>query len=99
MITDYTINREDLNSHFDVLDQLNEYWKSDHQHKNDFEEGGNSYKFLQEGNVLIIDEFASLGFEWSTVIVVTQETDDTTTYHDCNYMMRCTTNLIFVKRV
>ena len=86
----------DVNDYFDVLNQLNENGKAFHERKNDFEDGENPYKFLQEGNVLIIDETVSLGFEWSTVIVIEQENNDET-YHDCNYMLRCTTNLIVVK--
>ena len=58
----------------------------------------NPYKFLQEGNVLIIDESLSLGFEWSNVIVFEKIADNAATLHNCNYMMRCTTNLIVVER-
>ena len=87
-----------VDGYFHVLDQINENVKAYHVMRNDFEERENPYKFLQEGNVLIIDERLSLGFEWSTVIVVTQVAGYTTTLHDCNYMMRCTTNLIVVKR-
>ena len=89
--------------YFNILDQLNENWKGYHRHKNDFkdeeneEEEENPYKFLQDGNVLIIDEDASLGFEWSTVIVFERKTDFSSTYHDCNYILRCTTNLIVVR--
>ena len=92
--------------YFNILDQLNENWKRYHSQKNDFkdeeneeeeEEEENPYKFLQDGNVLIIDEDASLGFEWSTVIVFERKTDFSSTYHDCNYILRCTTNLIVVR--
>ena len=63
--------------------------------KNDFRE--NPYKFLLEGNVLIIRDTQCLGCDWTNVILF--EGDDTSeTYHDCNYMMRCTTNLIVVRR-
>ncbi|XP_066917654.1 uncharacterized protein [Clytia hemisphaerica] len=86
----------DTNSYSDVLDRLNENYKEYDITKNDFKEGENPYTFLQEGNILILDEFASSGFDWPTVIVFEQISINIT-YHDCNYMLRCTTNLIVVK--
>ncbi|XP_066920861.1 uncharacterized protein [Clytia hemisphaerica] len=82
-----------------ILDQLNETWKGYHEWRYDFKNGGNPYKFLQEGNVLIVSEFTSFGFEWPTVIVVeTIRAGGSIALHDCNYALRCTTNLIIVKR-
>ena len=93
MIVDY---RLDVKDYSDVLNQLNENFKVYHRTKSDFKEGGNLCKFLQEGNVLIIDHDVSLGFEWTTVIVIEND-GGRITYHDCNFMLRCTTNLIVVK--
>ena len=92
VVVDYRINKH----YFDVLNHSKEIWKAYHEKKNEFEEGENPYKFLQQGNILIINERASLGFEWSTVIVFEQNTR-LATYHDCNFMIRCTTNLVIVK--
>ena len=86
----------DVKDYFDVLNQLNENAKAYHDRKIDFKEGENPYKFLQEGNVLIIVERAVLGFDWPTVIIFEQGNNHTT-YHDCNFMLRCTTNLIVVQ--
>ena len=80
----------------DDLNQLNEKWKAYHVQQNDFKEEENPYKFLQDGNILIIDDFSSLGFDWSTIIVI-EANGINATFHACNYMMRCTTNLIIVK--
>ena len=74
---------------------MNENWKAYHPKKNDFEEGENPYKFLQEGNVLLVSDGEPFGFDWSTVIVFQGE-DGIATFHDCNYMLRCTTNLFVV---
>ena len=82
-----------------ILDRLNENWKAYHEYRYDFKNGGNPYKFLQEGNnILVIAEFSSFGFEWPTVIVVKTTRVDSIALHDCNYMLRCTTNLFIVKR-
>ena len=83
--------------YFDVLDQLSENWKVYHRAISDFEEGGNPYKFLQEGNVLIVEDYTSFGFDWTTDIVIEQHFESAT-YHDCNHILRCTTNLIFVNK-
>ena len=68
--------------------------------QNDFKPNENPYKFLQEGNVLIVDGPLTYGFEWTTVIVIERhhQLDGAPSYHDCNRMMRCTTNLIVVKK-
>ena len=55
-----------------ILYKLNENGKEYHKKKNDFEEGENPYKFLKEGNILIIDAKISFGFDWSTVILIIQ---------------------------
>eukprot|EP00111_Clytia_hemisphaerica_P010854 TCONS_00031760-protein len=80
-------------------EKLNENGKAYHHAKNDFKEGENPFKFLQDGNVLFIDEKTSFGFEWATVIEFEGDIlfKSSPTYHDCNYMLRCTTNLIVVK--
>lgn len=85
------------NYYCDVLYQLNENGMVYHKDKNDFKEGGNPYKFLQGGNVLIIGDCASLGFDWPTVIVFEKDSNSIT-IHVCNNMLRCTTNLIVVKK-
>ena len=54
---------------FDKLKLMKENWKVYHGHRNDFKKEENPYKFLQDGNVLIIHDFTSFGFEWTTVIV------------------------------
>ena len=97
VIVDY---HDDLKEYCDVLDQLNENRKGYCKLKNDFKKGGDPYKFLLDGNVLLINEFASFGFEWATVINTFTRgwTKNATTMHDCNYMLRCTTNLIMINR-
>ena len=90
-------NKIDVSNYFDVLKHLNENGKVYHEDKNDFGKGENPYKFLLDGNVLIIEERASLGFDWTTIIVIERKDDDIT-FHDCNFMLRCTTNLIVVKK-
>ena len=78
---------------------LSESWEFYLRSHNSFEEKKkeeNPYKFLQEGKLLIADEYSSLGFEWTTVILYQKKNNEGETYHDCNYMLRCTTNLIVV---
>uniref|UniRef100_A0A7M5XFF3 Uncharacterized protein n=1 Tax=Clytia hemisphaerica TaxID=252671 RepID=A0A7M5XFF3_9CNID len=82
----------------EVLNQMNETWKNYNHFQNDFKENENPYTFLHEGNVLIIDNLVTYGFEWSTVIIM--ETDLNSGFvsnHACNLMMRCTTHLIMCK--
>ena len=87
-----SLDRDD----FDNFNQIKEKWKVYHEDRNDFKEEENPYKFLQEGNVLVIDATTSHGFEWTTVII--DQIDDLyDTHHKCNYTMRCTTNLIVVE--
>ena len=90
---------ESFRDDFDIFNQIKEKWKAYHENRNDFKEEENPYTFLQEGNILIVDYLECLGFEWSTVIVFEESlmTSDDITWHTCNYMMRCTTNLIVVK--
>ena len=80
------------------LNQMKEKWKVYHYFQNDFKANENPYKFLQEGNVLIVDGRLTIGIEWTTVIVfglrLAYEDEN---LHNCNRMMRCTTNLIVVK--
>uniref|UniRef100_A0A7M5UY38 Uncharacterized protein n=1 Tax=Clytia hemisphaerica TaxID=252671 RepID=A0A7M5UY38_9CNID len=95
VIVDY---HDDLKDYSGVLNQLNEHWKAYHECKSDFKDQENPYKFLHDGNVLLIDEFGSYGFDWYTVIIFEQmEEGGGEIMHDCNYMLRCTTNLIVVK--
>ena len=56
------------NFQFGIFNRMKEKWKAYRQDRNDFKEE-NPYKFLQEGNVLIIDDLACFGFEWATVVV------------------------------
>ena len=86
---------------FDIFSEIREIWKAYHDKRKDFQEWENPYKFLQDGNVLVIDNSRSLGFDWTTVIVFEQikrdKTMTTATWDDCNYMLRCTTNLVLKK--
>ena len=84
----------------DYLNQTNEKWKMYCSHGNDFKENENPYKFLQEGNVLIVDDIATYGFEWTTVIIIEPRPGMAPgiSLHGCNLMMRCTTNLIVIRR-
>eukprot|EP00111_Clytia_hemisphaerica_P022505 TCONS_00066176-protein len=61
------------NYYCDVLDRLNENYKTYEKQKNDFKDGENPYTFLQEGNILIIDRETPFGFDWTTVIVSGQK--------------------------
>ncbi|XP_066917250.1 uncharacterized protein [Clytia hemisphaerica] len=88
----------DVQDYYELLNQSNENVKAYHNNRNDFDKGENPYVFLLDGNVLIIDKFASLGFEWTTVILAEQDDYNSIAYRDCNYMLRCTTNLIVVKK-
>ena len=85
-----------FNYDFDIFNQIKEKCKVYGEDRNDFKENENPYKFLQEGNVVAIHGLTCLGFEWATVIVF-EGKGLTSTYHPCNFMMRCTTNLIVVK--
>uniref|UniRef100_A0A7M5X6J9 Uncharacterized protein n=1 Tax=Clytia hemisphaerica TaxID=252671 RepID=A0A7M5X6J9_9CNID len=96
---------DNLPNYCTILNQLKESYKEFHGEKNDFKEGENPYKFLQEGNNLIVETHAAFGFDWSTVIFF-QEKDLgpifhgmnlDSSFHDCYNMLRCTTNLIAVK--
>ena len=79
------------------LDRLKEELKTYRRYRNDFKENENPYKFLQERNVLVVDGHLINGFEWTTVVIVKGHTISMhATYHECNHMMRCTTNLIVV---
>uniref|UniRef100_A0A7M5WVI5 Uncharacterized protein n=1 Tax=Clytia hemisphaerica TaxID=252671 RepID=A0A7M5WVI5_9CNID len=91
ILDDTTPNR------FDIFNQVKEPWKAYHNKRNDFKEEENPYKYLQEGKVLITNEVVSLGFEWTTLIIFEGRLAPPT-YHECNFMMRCTTNLIIVKK-
>uniref|UniRef100_A0A7M5V782 Chromosomal replication initiator protein DnaA ATPAse domain-containing protein n=1 Tax=Clytia hemisphaerica TaxID=252671 RepID=A0A7M5V782_9CNID len=80
------------------LNQMNEKWKRYYsENTNDFKENENPYKFLQEGNVLIVISGFTYGFEWETVIANELVSGSYATYHKCNFMMRCTSNLIVVE--
>ncbi|XP_066931381.1 uncharacterized protein [Clytia hemisphaerica] len=83
----------------EILNTSNETWKIYTYQQNDFldPEDPNPYQFLLDGNVLFADSQKLNGFEWQTVILVgTWVNRMKITHHGCNYMMRCTTNLIIV---
>ena len=56
------------------------------------------YTHLLKDGILAVNPVTVQGFEWPTIIVdnkaYTEKTDES--MHDCNYFMRCTTNLIIV---
>ena len=87
-----------VKDYFEVLDELNENRKTYHRGRNDFEKGGSPYKFLLDGNVLIIGQRTSFGFDWPTVILVERRRGHGAAYHVCNFMLRCTTDLIVVTK-
>ena len=81
------------------LNLTKEKWKMYYCHQNDFKENENPYKFLQEGNVLVVDIDLTSGFEWTTVIVIEKVISYAgADLHECNQMMRCTANLIVVRK-
>ena len=88
--------RQFKNRHCDKFDMIDEKCKVYHLNRTDFEDWQNPYKFLQEGNVLIVDVIESSGFEWATVIAFEDIRAGGPSLHACNSMMRCTTNLIIV---
>uniref|UniRef100_A0A7M6DJL4 Uncharacterized protein n=1 Tax=Clytia hemisphaerica TaxID=252671 RepID=A0A7M6DJL4_9CNID len=90
---DFNWNQADI----EMLNDLNENWKIYSFDQNDFQHNDNPYTFLQDGNILVIDGFLAIGFEWPVVIVFEDMSNDVT-YHECNYMMRCSTNLLIVKK-
>ncbi|XP_066910457.1 uncharacterized protein [Clytia hemisphaerica] len=81
------------------LIQIKEKSKMYQDGQNDFKKEENPYKFLQEGNVLVVKASDVNGFEWSTVIVMEREQIyQGASIHECNLMMRCTTNLIVIRK-
>ena len=93
------INRHVNDADKNYLNQTREKWKMYGNYQNDFRENENPYKFLQEGNVLIVECHFTNGFQWSTVIVIEKGTGSIgASLNECNWMMRCTTNLIVVRK-
>ena len=89
----------DMDDKANYLKQTKEKWKRYDFIHNDFKENENPYKFLQEGNVLCVECEEAYGFEWKTVILFEREIKTSSASdHDCNLMMRCTTNLIVLRK-
>ncbi|XP_066926240.1 uncharacterized protein [Clytia hemisphaerica] len=83
-----------------AMDQMRENWKSLHPERNDFGDNENPYEFLTQGNILVIAGNLSFGFEWPTIILFQDGNDyqfGGPSLHRCNFIMRCTTNLIIVR--
>ncbi|XP_066910542.1 uncharacterized protein [Clytia hemisphaerica] len=83
-----------------AMDQMRENWKSLHPERNDFTDDENPYKFLTQGNILVIAGNLSFGFEWPTIILFQDGNDyqfGGPSLHRCNFIMRCTTDLIIVR--
>ena len=62
------------------------------------------YEYLLKGGILVANKGKIHGFEWPTIIVAKRSLAnldfinlDFINLHDCNYCMRCTTNLFIVQ--
>ena len=79
---------------FKILDEINEKWTS-------YDEASSvdkdPYQLLLDGYILVTERAQVVGFEWPTVIIFGYNGRDLLTHHLCNFMMRCTTNLVVVK--
>ena len=86
-------------NYYRFLNKMNEKWKvCKGRYREKFTEDENPYKFLKEGNILIVDQITCVGFEWPTVIVLFDSIIISCLFTDpCNSMMRCTTNLIVIR--
>ena len=79
---------------FSILSETNEKWRAWKKNENSFRENKeNPYRYLLDGNILIIDRWTCVGFEWSTVVFLL---DPVISFQDSTPLMRCTTNLIIV---
>ena len=100
LIPDYmlTLTSKDFLKYTSILDQLQEVWKRYDDKQNDFSEGENPYQHLCDGKILIASRLSLMGFEWPTVIIVDHEFNRSAVeFHECNFYLRCTTDLIVVR--
>ncbi|XP_066930831.1 uncharacterized protein [Clytia hemisphaerica] len=82
-----------------TLDKMKLKWKRYGKDENDFNEGESPYQYLVDGNILLIENYKIIsGFEWKNIIIITKGNKGSVDYHPCNYIMRCTTNLMIVER-
>ena len=89
------IDVDDVRDSSEDFKLINERWRVWKRDESDFTENENPYEFLLDGNILIVDRSTCVGFEWPTVVVLDE---NEFTYENCNPIMRCTTNLIIVKK-
>ena len=98
LFIDYGCSDHIFKTYTDLLDQMKEEWKRYGDQVNDFSESENPYKYLCDGKVLISSWRSMIGFEWPTVIIVYHKSISTRVEkHECNFYLRCTTNLIVVR--
>ena len=90
-------DKKDCVEYTTILDRMNEPWKR-YSTKNDFSETQNPFHYLLEGKILFTDHEQTFGFEWTSVIYFQQFVEETIEIHECNSVMRCTTNLIIVEQ-
>ena len=79
---------------FTILNNMNERWGVWKKHESSFMENENPYQYLLDGNILIVDFWKYVGFEWPIVIIF----KDCFHIQECNAIVRCTANLIIVNR-
>eukprot|EP00111_Clytia_hemisphaerica_P005277 TCONS_00015242-protein len=93
---------KELKTFTDFLDQMQEEWKIYDMkpwiEQSDFNECENPYKYLCDGKFLFASNRSVIGFEWPTVISFASRyfSYNFVEEHECNYFLRCTTNLILV---
>ncbi|XP_066928535.1 uncharacterized protein [Clytia hemisphaerica] len=97
VIADTRTDGEHWGEHTVVLDKMNEEWKRYDFTDKDFKAEENPYEVLKNGNILLTDCLFIQGFEWVNVVSF-REDANYIDYHDCNYFMRCNTNLIVIER-
>eukprot|EP00111_Clytia_hemisphaerica_P012474 TCONS_00036609-protein len=93
VIYDTAFEKDDLQT----LNKLKLKWKSYGKRNNDFNEGESPYQYLVDRNILLIDDYNLVfGFEWNNIIIIVKEKSGFID-RQCNFIMRCTTNLMIVE--
>ncbi|XP_066929598.1 uncharacterized protein [Clytia hemisphaerica] len=93
VISDIPYEKDDLQT----LNKLQLKWKWYGKYLSDFNEGESPYQHLVDGNILLMRDYGLIsGFEWKNIIIIKEGKMGKVDYHPCNYIMRCTTNLMIV---
>uniref|UniRef100_A0A7M5WXB9 Uncharacterized protein n=2 Tax=Clytia hemisphaerica TaxID=252671 RepID=A0A7M5WXB9_9CNID len=84
-----------------TLNKMKLKWKRYGKNQNDFNKGESAYQYLVDRNILLIENYGLIsGFEWKNIIIIINKVGifGDIDYHPCNYIMRCTMNLMIVQR-